>query len=176
MALNLGQKREIVEDLHNLAKDSVSLVIANYAGVSANDFNHLRYVARENGLDIRVVKNTLATRALEDTDFVDAAKNLKGNMVYAFSSSTDNPGIAAKVFQDFIKSNQSMEVELVAIDNQVYGKEHLEVVASLPNHNEAVAKLAFVIKAPVTKVVRTLSETYAKLVRCLNAVAKSKES
>ncbi len=123
---------------------------------------------------MRVVRNTLARKALEGTQFACIQQELVGPLVLAFSK--EDPGAAARIFKAFIKDNDKLKVKALAIDNQLLPAEGLNTLASLPTRDEAIAQLMGVMLAPVTKLVQTMAATQVKLVRTLVAIQQAKES
>ena len=123
---------------------------------------------------MRVVRNTLARRALEGTQFACIQDELVGPLLLAFSN--EEPGAAARLIKAFIKDNEKLKVKALAIDNQLLPASGLNALASLPTRDEAISQLMSVMLAPITKFVRTLSEPQAKLVRTLAAVRDAKQA
>jgi large subunit ribosomal protein L10 len=173
MALNIEQKKAIVAEVAEVAKDALSVVAADYRGLSVNQMGALRSKARASGVYVRVVRNTLARRALEGTSFACMAEALKGPLVLAFSK--DEPGAAARLVKDFSKDNK-LSVRFISIGGALHGPDKLESIAKLPTYNEAIAMLMGVMKAPISKFVRTTQEPHAKLVRLFAAVKDQKQA
>jgi large subunit ribosomal protein L10 len=123
---------------------------------------------------MRVVRNTLARKALEGTQFACMQEELVGPLLLAFSK--EDPGAAARIIKDFAKENEKLKVKALAIDSKLLPPEGLHKLASLPTRDEAIAQLMSVMKAPVTKLVRTMAEPHAKLVRTLAAIRDAKQS
>lgn len=174
MALNLEDKKAIVEEVSLQAKQSLSLLAADYRGLTVAEMTKLRAVARKAGLYLKVVRNTLARRAVEGTEFECAKDAFTGPLVLAFSK--DDPGAAARVFRDFCKSHEKLKVKLLSLSGQLLDASQLEAVASLPTYDEAIARLMSVMKAPVDKFVRTLAAPHTKLVRTFAAVADQQKN
>lgn len=174
MVLKLEDKKTIVSEVADVAKQAVSLIAAEYSGLTVAQLTGLRKSARESGVYMRVVRNTLARKALEGTQFACMQQELVGPLVLAFS--TDHPGAAARIFKDFVKINEKLKVKALAIDNQLLPATGLESLASLPTRDEGIALLMSVMKAPITKLVRTMAEPHAKLVRTIAAVRDAKEA
>lgn len=174
MVLKLEDKKTIVSEVAGVAKQAVSLVAAEYSGLTVSQLTRLRKSARESGVYMRVVRNTLARRALEGTQFACMQQELVGPLVLAFSQ--DDPGAAARLIKEFVKENEKLKVKALAIENQLLPPEGLNVLASLPTRDEAIAQLMSVMKAPITKLVRTMAEPHAKLVRTIAAIRDAKQS
>lgn len=173
MALNLEDKKAIVADVNETASNAVSLVIADARGVNVVDLTELRKQARENNVDLRIVKNSLAKRAFQGTDFECIESALAGPSLFGFSM--DDPGAAARLFKDFAKTNEKFEVKALSISGQLLEKEQLDVLASLPTLEQALGQLVSVMIAPVTKLVRTLNEVPTKVTRVVAAVRDQKQ-
>lgn len=172
MPLGLEDKKAIVADVRAVAESSVSLVAAEYAGVPVSQMTGLRKEARKSGVYLRVVRNTLARRAVDGTSF-DCIKGLLSRpLVLAFSK--DDPGAPARLLKDFMKVNDRVKVTVIAVDGQHVPAERLSEVANLPTKLQAISQLMSVMKAPIQKLVGTLAATPTKLVRTLVAVAEQK--
>lgn len=172
MALNLEQKKAIVAEVAEVAASAFSAVAAEYRGLSVDQMTELRQQARNNGVYLRVVKNTLARRAVEGTAFECMQKGLTGPLVLAFSQA--EPGAAARVIKEFAKKNDKLQVKLVSISGKELGPAALETLAKMPTYDEAISLLMAVMKAPVEKLARTMKEVPGKLVRTIAAVKDAK--
>lgn len=174
MALHLDDKKAIVAEVAAVAAEAHSAVAAEYSGLTVEEMTALRVSARSGGTYLRVVKNTLAKRALEGTDFECMSDELKGPLLLAFSQ--EDPGAAARVIKDFAKEHEKLQVRLVSIGGQTLPASEIERLASLPTRDQAISMLMSVMQAPVAKFVRTLNEVPGKLVRTVAAVRDSKEA
>lgn len=174
MPLRLEEKKELVAEVKSVAEQASSCVGAEYRGLAAGDLDALRKQARASGVYIKVVKNTLASRAVEGTGFECLKPALKGPLVLAFSG--EEPSAAARIFRDFAKENEKLAIRALAIGGSLFPAEDLDRLASLPTRSEGLAQLAGVLKAPVSKFVRTLVEPHAKLVRTFAAVRDQKQA
>ncbi len=154
MALNLDGKKAIVQEVASVAAQALSAVAAEYRGLEVAEMTELRKNARDSGVFVKVVKNTLAKRALADTDFSCMEKDLVGPLLLAFSM--EDPGGAPRLIYEFAKTHAELVAKSVAINGQVYGVDELERLAKLPNREQGIAMLMSVMKAPVGKLVRTL--------------------
>ena len=134
----------------------------------------LRVQARQAGVYVRVVKNTLAKRALADTEFACMADALTGPLVLAFGQ--QDPGSVARVVKDFAKTHDKFQVRLIALSGQLLDPSELEKVAKMPTYDEAISLLMAVMKAPIQKLTSTLNEVPSKLVRTIAAVRDAKEA
>jgi large subunit ribosomal protein L10 len=174
MALNLEDKKALVAEVAEVAAKAQSVVAAEYRGLTVGQMTELRSKARKSGVYMRVVKNTLARKALAGTAFESVGPKLKGPLVLAFSQ--DDPGAAARVVKDFAKLNEKLVATLVSLGGQVLPGAQLERVASLPTREQALSMLLGVMKAPIQKFVRTLAEPPAMLARTLAAVRDQKQA
>jgi len=173
MAIGLEEKKAIVAEVNETAAGALSLVVADARGVSVSDMTALRASARENQVYLRVVRNTLAKRAFEGTDYECVNQTLTGPSLFGFSM--EDPGAAARLFKDFAKTNDKFEVKALSVSGQLLGAGDLDVLAKLPTREQALSMLMSVIKAPTTKLVQTMNEVPGKLVRTLAAVRDQKE-
>lgn len=153
MALGLEGKKAIVAEVQEAAKGAVSAVTADSRGVTVADMTELRKLARENGVWLKVVRNTLARRAVEGTDYAGLTDSFVGPTLIAFSS--DHPGAGARILQDFAKGNDKLELKSAVFEGEVTD---IALLASLPTYDEAIAKLMSVMKeASAGKLVRTIA-------------------
>ena len=174
MALRLDDKKTVVDEVAAIAAQAHSAIAAEYRGISVAELTELRKTARETGVYLRVVKNTLAKKAVEGTEFECMKEGLKGPLILAFSM--EDPGSAARLISDFSKENDKLITKVVAIGGQLYDASELKRLASLPNYDQAISMLMSVMKAPVEKFVRTLAEPHAKMVRTVAAIKDQKEA
>ncbi len=174
MALSFEEKKAVVAEVASVAAKAISAVVADNKGLSSNELTELRAKARQAKVYLRVVKNTLAKRAVENTGFACVTDVLTGPSVLAFAD--DDPGAPARLFKAFVADHNALEVKGLALSGQFYAAERLKEIASLPTYDEALASLMMVMQGPITKFVRTTSETYASLVRVVNAVAEQKKA
>lgn len=158
MALNLSQKQEVVAELADVAAKAHSLVAAEYAGTTVAQMTAMRKKARETGVFLKVVKNTLASRAVAGTEYECVQDALVGPLLYAFS--TEEPGAAGRLIKEFAKTNDKLQPKVVAMGGQSYPASHVDVLASLPTREQALAMLA-----------RVLAEPAAMFARAIKAVA-----
>jgi len=158
MALNLSQKQEVVAELAGVAAKAHSLVAAEYAGVNVSSMTAMRKKARESGVFLKVVKNTLASRAVTGTGYEVAKDELTGPLLYAFSM--EEPGAAGRLIKEFSKGNDKLKAKVVVVGDKLYPASHVEVLAALPTRDQALAMLA-----------RVLSEPAAMFARAVKAVA-----
>ncbi len=167
MALRLEDKKVFVKEVNAVAGDSVTAVAAEYRGLSVAEMTELRREARNAGVYMRVVKNTLARRAVEGTDFECMQDTLKGPILLAFAK--DDPGAAARVIKDFAKRHDALRAVSLSTGGQLLPATDLKRMAELPTLDQARAMLLSVMMAPMSKLVRTLAEPPAMLVRTLSA-------
>jgi large subunit ribosomal protein L10 len=174
MVLRLEDKKAIVAEVADVANRALSAVVAEYRGLTVAELTRLRSEARKSNVYVRVVRNTLARRAVAGTEFECMTSALTGPMILAFSQ--EDPGSAARLFRDFLKGNDKLQVKLLAIGGQALGGEQLEAVAKLPTRDEALASLMAMMQAPITQFVRTMAEPHGKLVRTIAAYRDQKQS
>lgn len=174
MALRLDDKKAVVAEVSAVAAKAHSAVAAEYRGLTVEQLTDLRKSARSSGVYLRVVKNTLARRAVEGTEFECMQDGLVGPLILAFS--LEDPGAAGRVVADFVKQNDKLVVKLVAIGGKQYGPSELERLSKLPTKDQAIAILMGTMKAPVEKFVRTLAEPHAKMVRTVAAIRDQKQA
>jgi large subunit ribosomal protein L10 len=167
MALRLEDKKALVAEVAQVAASAHSAVAAEYRGLTVSEMTELRKQAREGGVYLRVVKNTLARRAVEGTDFECMQEGLQGPLVLAFSQ--EDPGAAARVVKAFAKDHDKLVAKLISVGGAVLPSSDLERLASLPTLDEARAMLLGVMQAPASKLVRTLAEPAASLARVIAA-------
>ena len=173
MAIGLEDKKAIVASVNETANNALSLVVADARGVSVSDITGLRKLARENNVDLRVVRNTLARRAVEGTEFECVSEAFIGPSLLGFSM--EDPGACARIFKEFAKENENFEVKALAVGGQLMGADQIEVLASLPTLDEALGLLCNVMLAPVTKFVRTVNEVPSQITRVIAAVGDQKQ-
>ena len=174
MALSLEQKKAVVTEVAEVAQSAHSAVAAEYRGITVEQMTDLRAKARNEGVYLKVAKNTLVKRAVEGTEFECMADELTGPLMFAFS--IDDPGAAARLIKDFAKSEDKIVVRLVAMGAQLYDASEIGRLANMPTRDQALAMLMGVMKAPIEKFVRTLAEPHTKLVRTVAAVRDSKQA
>ena len=174
VALRLDDKKAVVEEVSAIAATAHSAVAAEYRGLTVEQLTQLRKTARASGVYLRVVKNTLARRAVEGTEFACMQGGMVGPLILAFS--LDDPGAAGRLIADFIKLSDKLVVKLVAVGGKEYGAAGLERLSKLPTKDQAIAILMGTMKAPVEKFVRTLAEPHAKMVRTVAAIRDQKQA
>jgi len=154
MALNLSQKHEVVAELAEVAAKAHSLIAVEYAGTTVEQMTAMRKKARETSVYLRVVKNTLASRAVAGTEFEVVKDALVGPLLYAFSM--EEPGAAGRLIKEFAKGNDKLQAKVVAMGGQLYPGSHVEVLASLPTREQALAMLARVLAEPASMFARAV--------------------
>jgi large subunit ribosomal protein L10 len=167
MALRLEDKKILVKEVNAVAGDSVTAVAAEYRGLSVAEMTELRKNARNAGVYMRVVKNTLARRAVEGTEFECMQETLKGPILLAFAK--DDPGAAARVIKDFAKEHGALQAVSLSAGGQLMPGSDLAKLADLPTMDQARGMLLGVMIAPLTQLVRTLAEPPAMLARTMSA-------
>ena len=174
MALSFAEKEAIVSEVAEVAASAFSVVTAEYNGLSAEEMTDLRAKARNGGVYLRVVKNTLARRAVNGTDYECLQDTLSGPLLMAFSK--EDPGAAARVLKDFAKENDKLVIKALSVSGQLLAASELDRLASLPTKEQAISMLVSVMQAPITKLARSLNEVPGKLVRTVAAVRDAKQA
>jgi large subunit ribosomal protein L10 len=172
LGLNLEDKKALVAEVSAKVAQAQTIVLAEYRSLGVGDITRLRAKARGAGIYFRVLKNTLARRAVADTPFAGLAKHMTGPLVYGISP---DPVAAAKVLNDFAKGNDKLVIRAGGMPNQVMSAKEIATLANLPSRNELIAKLMGTMQAPIAKLARTLNEVPGKFVRTLAAVKDQKE-
>ncbi len=172
MALRLEDKQAIVAEVNEAASKALSAVVSDYRGLTVEQMTVMRAKARESGVYLRVIRNTLARRAIEGTEYECLKEMLVGPTMFAFSQ--EDPGSAARLLKDYAKEFEKLEIKALSIGGKLLGPGDIDRVAKLPTRDEALALLMAVMQAPVTKLARTLNEVPGKLVRTLAAVRDQK--
>ncbi len=174
MALNLEDKKAIVAEVSTVATSALSAVAAEYRGITVVDMTELRAKARNEGVYLKIAKNSLVKRAIEGTEFECMQDELKGPLIMAFSQ--EDPGAAARVIKEFSKDNDKLIAKVIAIGGEILPLDQLEALSKLPTRDQAIALLMAVMKAPTEKFVRTLNEVPGKMVRTVAAVRDQKQA
>ena len=167
MALKIGEKKVVVQEIAEIASTAQSAVAAEYRGLTVQQLSSLRSNARDLGVYVRVVKNNLVKIAIKDTSLECMDSSLKGPLIFAFSR--DELGAAAKLVNDFKKDNDLLKPVAMAVNGELIDVEKLSQIAALPNRDQAISMLMAVMKLPIEKFVRTLSAPNVKLVQTLSA-------
>ena len=172
MGLSLEQKQATVSEVATTLQGAQSLIVAEYRGLNVERITQLRSKARKSGVWLRVLKNTLARRAVKGTPFEKLAEKMVGPLMYGISQ---DPVAGAKVLSEFAKENEQFVIKAGAMPNAVMSAQDIKALAQLPSREELLAKLLGTMQAPVTKLVRTMNEVPSKFVRTLAAYRDSKE-
>jgi large subunit ribosomal protein L10 len=167
MPLNIEAKKAVVAEVSAVASQAQSAVAAEYRGLTVAEMTALRVAARNADVYLKVVKNTLAKRAVEGTTFECMQGSFKGPLVLAFSR--EDPGAAARVVKAFAKAHDKLVTVALSVGGELYGAGDLDRLASLPTLDEARASLLGLLQAPASQLVRTLAEPGAMLARTLQA-------
>jgi len=172
LSLNLEGKKEVVAEVSAQLADAQAVVIAEYRGLPVEQITVLRTQARANGVYLRVLKNTLARRAVQGTPFEKLADQMVGPLAYGISK---DPVAAAKVLHAYAKGNDKLVIKGGAMPNYVMGPKEVGSLATMPSREQLLASLMGTMNAPITKFVQTLNEVPSKFVRTLAAVRDAKE-
>ena len=174
MAFRLEQKQQIVAEVNEVAASALSAVIADYRGLTVAEMTEMRVKARESGVYLRVVRNTLAKRAVEGTEYECLNDAFVGPTLLAFSQ--EDPGAAARLIKEYAKDFAELEVKALSIGGLLLSADQLDQVAKLPTLDQARSMLMSVMQAPVVKLARSLNEVPGKLVRTIAAVRDQKQA
>ena len=174
MAMNLEGKKAVVAEVAEIASSAYSAVAAEYHGLSVTDMTALRVAARNENVYLRVVRNTLAKRAVEGTDFACMQDGMTGPLVFGFSQ--EDPGAVARVMGSFSKENKNLEIKMVSLGGKLLPATDIEKLAKMPTKDQAIAILMGTMKAPIEKFVRTLVAPTSKMVRTVAAIRDAKEA
>lgn len=173
LGLNLDDKKAVVAEVSAELANAQAVIVAEYRGLEVGQITELRAKARESGVYLRVLKNTLVRRAVEGTPFAGLTEQLVGPLIYGISA---DPVAPAKVLQEFAKANDKLVVKGGAMANYVMDANGVKALASMPSREELLATLLGTMQAPVAKFVQTLNEVPGKFVRTVAAVRDSKET
>lgn len=172
MSLNLEDKKAVVAEVSQTLTKAQSIVLAENRGLQVQDITQLRAKARAQGVYLRVLKNTLARRAVTGTPFEKLSEHMVGPLTYGISN---DPVAAAKVLNEFAKANEKFVIKAGAMPHRVMSPKDIAVLATMPSREELLSKLMGTMQAPIAKFVRTLNEVPSKLVRTLAAVRDQKQ-
>ena len=173
MPIGLEDKRKIVAEVNEMASKALSAVMADYHGVDVSDMTALRAKAREEGVELRVIRNTLAKLAFAGTELECLNDQLLGPNILGFSM--EDPGAAARVFKDFAKENETFEIKALSVGGQALPADQIDALARLPTRDQALSLLMAVMLAPVTKLARTLNDVPGQVTRVVAAVRDQKQ-
>lgn len=174
MALRLEQKQEIVAEVNEEAVKALSAVLADYRGMTVTQMTNMRKRARESGVYLRVIRNTLARRAVEGTEFECLKEALTGPTLLAFSK--DDPGAAARLLKDCAKEYEKLQVKALSIGGKLLAASDLDRLAKMPTRDQALSMLMATLQAPIAKLARTMNEVPGKLVRTIAAIRDQKQA
>jgi large subunit ribosomal protein L10 len=172
LSLNLEQKQAVVAEVSEQLAKAQAVILAEYRSIPVKDMTDLRKKARSSGVYLRVLKNTLARRAVAETPFKGLSDKMVGPLAYGISS---DPVAAAKVLQEFAKENEKFVIKGGAMPNLVMSPREVADLAKMPSRQELLARLLGTMQAPIAKFVRTLNEVPGKFVRTVAAVRDQKE-
>ncbi|MBS1171414.1 MAG: rplJ [Proteobacteria bacterium] len=173
MGLNLEQKKAVVTEISAVVAGAQAIIVAENRGLEVGQVTQLRANARKAGIYLRVLKNTLARRAVADTPFAGLSEHLVGPLMYGISQ---DPVAAAKVLNEFAKSHDKLVIKAGALPNYVMDAGGVKALATMPSREELLARLLGTMQAPIAQFVRTLNEVPTKFVRALAAVRDAKEA
>jgi large subunit ribosomal protein L10 len=172
LSLNIEEKKEVVAEVSERLAKAQAVVLAEYRGIPVEQITVLRSQARASGVYLRVLKNTLARRAVKGTPFEKLSDQMVGPLMYGIAQ---DPVAGAKVVSEFAKENEQFVIKAGAMPNSLMSVQDIKALATLPSREELLAKLLGTMQAPMAKLVRTMNEVPGKFVRTLAAVeAKQK--
>lgn len=174
MALNLEGKKAVVAEVSEVANNAFSAVAAEYRGLSVSEMTELRVAARKENVYLRVIRNTLARRAVEGTDFACLQEGMTGPLVFGFSM--EDPGAVARVMGGFAKENDKLDIKMVSLGGKLLPASDVEKLAKMPTKEQAISMFMGTLKAPIEKFVRTLQAPTSKMVRTFAAVRDAKDA
>ena len=172
MALNREAKAVVIDEVSAQVAQAQSIVLAEYRGLDVANITDLRKKARNAGVYLRVLKNTLVRRSVAGTPFEQLADKMSGPLIYGISP---DPVATAKVLNEFAKSNEKLVIRAGAMPNAVITALEVKALANMPSREELLAKLLGTMQAPVAQFVRTLNEVPSRFVRTLAAVRDQKQ-
>jgi large subunit ribosomal protein L10 len=173
MALRLDEKQAIVAEVNQAAGVALSAVVSDYRGLTVSQMTALRVKARESGVYLKVIRNTLARRAVAGTDYECLNESFIGPTMLAFSQ--EDPGAAARLLKDYAKDHEALKVRALSVGGVVYGAADIDRLATLPTRDEALSLLMAVMLAPITKLARTFNDVPGRVVRAVAAVRDQKQ-
>lgn len=173
MSLNLEEKKAAVAEISAQVAGAQAIVLAEYRGLEVGEMTELRKKARASGVYLRVLKNTLARRAVAESPFKGLSDQMVGPLAYGISR---DPVAVAKVLYEFAKGNEKFVIKAGAMANTVMSPKQVADLAKLPSREQLLATLVGTMQAPVVKLVRTMNEVPGKFVRALAAVRDQKQS
>ena len=173
MALRLEEKQAIVAEVNQAATGALSAVVSDYRGLTVSQMTDLRAKARESGVFLKVIRNTLARRAVEGTEYECLKEAFSGPTLLAFSN--EDPGAAARLLKDYAREHEALKVRALSVGGQLFGAEDIDRLAKLPTRDEALALLMAVMQAPIAKLVRTFNDVPGRVVRAVAAVRDQKQ-
>jgi large subunit ribosomal protein L10 len=172
LSLNLEQKQAVVTEIAAKLGNAQAVIVAEYRGLNVDSVTGLRTAARKSGVYLRVLKNSLARRAVQGTPFEKLAEQMSGPLMYGIAQ---DPVAGAKVLAEFARTNEFFVIKAGAMPNSVMSAQEVAALALLPSRDELLAKLMGTMQAPVAKLVRTMNEVPGKFARALAAVRDQKE-
>jgi len=173
LGLDLEKKKAVVAEVSAQVAKAKSIIVAEYRGLEVGRMTELRAKARKSGVYLRVLKNTLARRAVEGTPFAGLSQHMKGPLVYGISP---DPVASAKVLNEFAKTNEQLVIRAGAMENAVISAKDVTALATMPSREELLAKLLGTMQAPIAQFARTLNEVPSRFVRTLAAIRDKRQA
>ncbi len=172
MGLSMEQKQATVSEISAQLVNAQAVIVAEYRGLNVERVTQLRAKARKSGLYLRVLKNTLARRAIQGTPFEKLAEKMSGPLIYGIAK---DPVAVAKVLSEFARDNEHFVIKAGAMPNTLMSDKDVKALALLPSRDELLAKLMGTLQAPIAKLARTMNEVPGKFARTLAALKQSRE-
>ena len=172
MALNLESKKYLVKEVADVLNKAETVLTADYRGLTSNELNEFRKLSRQSGIYIKVVKNNMLKMALKDSEYSTLGEKITGPQILAVSK--NNIGLFAKLIKKFVDNHENIEITTLAYRGNELDVSEVEKLAALPSFDEAVSMLLSVMKAPVQRLLATMSAVPTKVVRILDAIKQSK--
>ena len=172
MSLNLEQKQAVVAEIAAQLAKAQAVIVAENRGLPVEVVTSLRAKARKSGLSLRVLKNTLARRAVKGTPFEKLTEQMSGPLMYGIAQ---DPVAGAKVLSEFAKDNELFVIKGGAMADTLMSVKDVKALATMPSREQLLAKLAGTLQAPIVKLVRTMNEVPGRFVRTLAAVLAARE-
>ena len=173
MSLSFEKKQAIVSEVSQKLSEAQAVILADYRGLTVAQISELRHEARISGVDVRIVKNTLARRSVSGSPFEDLSDYFVGPLLV---TSSQDPVAASKVVSKFAKSNDAFKIRIGVMDGDLIDEQTITKLAALPGRDQLLAKLAATLRAPLDTFARTLSEVPSKFARAIVSVRDQQEA
>lgn len=172
MSISLSKKKNIVDKVKNIADSSTSIILTNYKGLSAPEITNLRSIAKKKNVDLLVAKNNLLKIGFKNTVYDNFNKYLKGQSLLFFSKNDISD--SAKIVQNFCKNNNKLKVNIISLSGEIFSNKKLDYISNLPTKKEAICSLLFLLKFPISKLIKTIKYPNLKILILLEELKKKK--